>query len=164
MTHDRSLVLLDTNIWLSAYLSARQNHAAVLDFLTVACERDIELLYPVHAAKDIFFLIASDIKRSYRAEHGGLPEGVGISAREIAWACLEQMGELATPVPCDLSDVWVAEKQRKLHADFEDDLVIAAAMRADADLLVTEDAKLREHACVATASIEGARKWLDTLV
>lgn len=157
-------LLLDTNVWLSAYLSARQNHAAVLDLLTVACERGVELLYPVHASKDLFFLMAADIKRAYRQEHGELPESVSAAAGEIAWACLEQMSELATAVPCDHTDVWMAQKQRGLHADFEDDLVIAAAVRSRADLLVTEDAKLREHACVAVASVAGARKWLDSLI
>ena len=66
------------------------------------------------------------------------------------------LSQLATPVPCDLSDIWMASKQRKLHSDYEDDLIIAAAMRAKADLLVTNDAKLCSHAPVAAMSAEDA--------
>ena len=36
-----------------------------------------------------------------------------------------------------------------LHADFEDDLVIAAALRAKADYLVTNDEGLLRHCPVA---------------
>lgn len=73
------------------------------------------------------------------------------------------LSQLATPVPCDLSDIWMASRQRELHSDYEDDLIIAAAMRAQADLLVTNDAKLCSHAPVAAMNVENARKYLATL-
>lgn len=73
------------------------------------------------------------------------------------------LSQLATPVPCDLSDIWMASKQRKLHSDYEDDLIIAAAMRAKADLLVTNDVKLCSHAPVAAMSVEDAKNYLATL-
>ena len=33
-------------------------------------------------------------------------------------------------VACDQADVWMARKQRCLHEDYEDNLVVAAAQRA----------------------------------
>ena len=73
------------------------------------------------------------------------------------------LSQIATPVPCDLSDIWMASKQRELHNDYEDDLIIAAAMRVKTDLLVTNDTKLCSHAPVAAMSVENARKYLAAL-
>ena len=56
----------------------------------------------------------------------------------------------------------MASRQRNLHSDYEDDLIIAAAMRAKADLLVTNDAKLCSHAPVAAMSVEDAKNYLAT--
>ena len=57
----------------------------------------------------------------------------------------------------------MASRQRELHSDYEDDLIIAAAIRAQADLLVTNDVKLRSHAPVAAMSVEDAKNYLATL-
>ena len=57
----------------------------------------------------------------------------------------------------------MASKQRELHNDFEDDLIIAAAVRAKTDLLVTNDVKLCSHAPVAAMSVEDARNYLTPL-
>ena len=73
------------------------------------------------------------------------------------------MSELAIAVPCDYTDVWMAQKQRRLHGDFEDDLVIAAAMRVKADLLVTADKALLLHAPVAAVDLADAVKYLEDL-
>ncbi len=156
-------LLLDTNIWLSAYLATRPNHDEVLQLLTQACKCGVELLYPVHASKDLFFLVANDLKRAYRQEHGHLDEAAAVATNAAAWGCVNHMAELATAVPCDHADVWMAQKQRGLHNDFEDDLVIAAALRSKCDLLVTEDAALREHACVAVASVADAMHWIKAV-
>lgn len=85
------------------------------------------------------------------------------AATSLAWDCLDVLSQLATPVPCDLSDIWMASKQRNLHSDYEDDLIIAAAMRSQADLLVTNDVKLCSHAPVAAMSVEDAKNYLATL-
>ena len=57
----------------------------------------------------------------------------------------------------------MATRQRKIHGDFEDDLVIAAAIRSHADLLVTLDERLRAHATVACADVKTALLWLENL-
>ena len=96
------------------------------------------LLYAATSSKDLFYLISSEHKAWYRREHGSLSQDAAVAATSLAWDCLDVLSQLATPVPCDLSDIWMASKQRKLHSDYEDDLIIAAAMRAKADLLVTK--------------------------
>lgn len=99
-------------------------------------------------------------RRPVRA-NGRLSEDAAYAAKVTAWACVDHMAALATAVPCDHTDVWLAGKQRRLHGDYEDDLVIAAAMRSGADLLVTYDEELRDHATVAAAT--PTMTWLEAL-
>ena len=83
------------------------------------------------------------------------------AARDVAWADLDNLAELATVVTADASDVWLARTHRQVHADFEDDLVVAAAQRAKADFLITNDEQLLRHAPVAALSVADAIKVLD---
>lgn len=57
--------------------------------------------------------------------------------------------------------VWLASKQRSIHHDYEDNLVVAAALRSKVDILVTNDEKLRRHSAVAALSVEDACKLLE---
>ena len=59
--------------------------------------------------------------------------------------------------------VWLACKYRQVHDDFEDDLLIAAAQRAQADYLVTNDERLLKHAPVAALSARDALAALRAL-
>ena len=56
-------------------------------------------------------------------------EDLAAVAREMAWGCVRNMSEIATAVGCDGRDVWIAEKQKRLHPDYEDNLIIAASIR-----------------------------------
>lgn len=73
------------------------------------------------------------------------------------------MCEIATAVGCDQSDVWLARKRRRLHGDFEDNLVLSAADRAKADLFVTNDEQLLRHAPVAAMGVRDAVAYLQSL-
>ena len=64
------------------------------------------------------------------------------------------MDEIATAVGADSSDVWLARKYQRVHEDFEDCLVLAAARRAKVDFLVTSDDALLQHAPVAALSVD----------
>lgn len=50
--------------------------------------------------------------------------------------------------------VWLARKHLRISEDFEDCLVLAAAQRAKADLLVTSDEVLLRHAPVVALSVD----------
>ena len=56
------------------------------------------------------------------------------------------MRKQATAVGADESDLWTACNLRSVHNDLEDNLVVAAAQRADATYLVTNDEALIKHA------------------
>ena len=60
----------------------------------------------------------------------------------------------------DYSDAYRALKQKAIHSDYEDDLVIACAMRLDARMLVTNDEAFIKHSPVPTLS---ARDALEVL-
>lgn len=159
----RSLVI-DTNVWLDYYLGFRAGHRNAVELLDVANALDVTLLCSVTATKDLFYLIAADFKREYRRCHDGAlsPDGAA-AATEVAWACLRNLEEIATAVGCDQSDVWMARAQRCLHEDYEDNLVIAAAQRSGADLLVTNDESLVRHSPVAALTCEDALLYLRSL-
>ena len=156
-------ILVDTNVWLDYFIPSRRGRSAAIDFLRDACAAQVELLYAATSSKDLFYLISSEHKAWYRREHGSLSQDAAAAATSLAWDCLDVLSQIATPVPCDLSDIWMASKQRELHNDYEDDLIIAAAVRAKTDLLVTNDAKLRSHAPVAAMNVENARNYLASL-
>lgn len=156
-------ILVDTDVWLDYFIPSRRGRSVAIEFLRDACMAQVELLYAATSSKDLFYLISSEHKAWYRREHGSLSQYAATAATSLAWDCLSVLSQLATPVPCDLSDIWMASKQRNLHSDYEDDLIIAAAMRAKADLLVINDAKLCSHAPVAAMSVDNARNYLTTL-
>lgn len=156
-------LLLDTNVWLSYYLGTRDDSTQAKRLLNLAVEKDAQLAYAVTTSKDLFFLLGADCKRAYRAERGELTEAAAAAASELAWGCVRHMSELAIAIPCDHTDVWMAQRQKRIHSDFEDDLVIAAAIRAKADLLVTSDEALLRHAPVAAMDIADASKYLEDL-
>ena len=64
-------------------------------------------------------------------------------------------------VGADESDVWLAKKHRGVHGDFEGNLVVAAALRADADYIVTNDEDLLKHSPVATVTPQAFVALMD---
>lgn len=157
-------LLLDTNIWMDYYLEQRVGHASAMSLLAYAIDHGHNLAYAVTTSKDVFYLINAGAKRILRKENNGtLSEDQARVASQLAWACLGHMAENAIPIGCDLSDVWLAEKYRNLHTDFEDNLVLAAAQRAGVDLLVTGDVNLIQHSPVAAMNAQDALAYLRGL-
>jgi len=68
--------------------------------------------------------------------------------------------ETATVVGADYSDAYRALKQKAIHSDYEDDLVVAAALRSGADFLVTDDEKLRRDAPIMALTVKEACEYL----
>ena len=153
----RFSLLLDASVWIDYYLGYRPLHKQACELVRLAVKLDADMLYAATSSKDLFFLIAADFKREYRRAHAGvLDAGGAASADAMAWGCLDHLTENAVAVGCDLPDIWLARKQRPLHADYEDNLIVAAAQRAQADLLVTSDERLLRHCPVAALDIPDA--------
>lgn len=146
-------VLLDTNVWLDAFDGARPRSREANRLIDV-CERaGIDLLYAAGSAKDVFYLVGASLKRQARAAGERLADAQARAISAYAAACVTNMTEVATAVGMDASDIWLARKYQRVHADFEDCLVLAAARRAQADCLVASDEALLRHAPVAALSV-----------
>lgn len=150
MTNQRPSLLVDTNVWLDYFLVNRPGHAEATSFMVFAFEHEHPILYPAAIAKDVFYLTANALKRDARHEKGALTPRDASVATEIAWECVNNMREQAGAVGADESDLWKACILRNIHNDLEDNLVVAAAQRANATYLVTNDETLIKHAPVAT--------------
>ena len=157
----RVTLLLDTDVWLDNYLSARPGHPVANRLLDLAARCDADLLVPLVSLKDFFYLMQVELKRCVTAGTDTPAPGDIGAIREIAWAALENLSEIATVVGGDGSDAWTARKHRTIHDDFEDDLVIAAALRSKASFLVTRDERLLRHAPVAALSPKDMVSYLE---
>lgn len=149
-----SLVLLDTNVWLDAFDGARPRSREANELIDVCARRGIDLLYAVGTAKDVYYLVGASLKRQVRTAGEALSEDQARAIAVYAAACVTSMDEIATAVGADSSDVWLARKYQRIHTDFEDCMVLAAAQRAKADYLVTSDEALLRHAPVAALSVD----------
>lgn len=153
-------MLIDTNVWLDVYDGERSRHVQAKALLNRASEQGATLTYSVSSLKDVYYALTRMAKRRARAAKVGLSERDALSAEELAWACIQNMQEIATPVAVDLSDVWLAGSYRKLHRDFEDDLIAAAATRCKADVLVTNDERFLRHCPVRAMDAADALTYL----
>ena len=149
MASRQSTLLIDTNIWLDCFLPDRPGHAEAMSLILFAYEHECPLLYPASIAKDVFYLVGNTLKRDMRKEGGTLTQRNAAAANEIAWGCVNSMRERATAVGADESDLWMACKLRSIHNDLEDNLIVAAAERANATYLITNDEILIKHSPVA---------------
>lgn len=149
-----SRVLLDTNVWLDAFDGARSRSRAANELIDACVHKGIDLLFAVGTAKDVYYLVGASLKRQAQTAGGVLSERQARAISAYAAACVANMDEVATAVGADSSDVWLARKYQRIHEDFEDCLVLAAARRAKADFLVTSDEALLRHAPVAALSVD----------
>lgn len=155
------LCLVDTNVWLDLFFGNRPGNADARAFVDAAFDSGAELLYAVTSSKDLFYVLERQFKLLSKQDNGGvLGESAASAARIAAWACLERMDDIATAVACDQADVFVARAQRKVHDDYEDNLVAAAAMRANADVLVTNDRTFLQHTAVNALDCHDAAVYL----
>ena len=155
------LALCDTNIWLDYYCGARPNHSAARELITRGCGNGLTFMIPASCLGDFFYLCQADFKRALREAYGKVTESQAIAAQAGAWANVEHLLELAVVVGSDHGDARIAAKHRRIHGDFEDDLVIAAALRSNADCLVTDDDKLRRHSPTLTLSAAEAVAFFE---
>lgn len=151
MTMPQNL-LLDTNVWIENYIGERSDLTESRRLVDFCLDRQITLYVSIPSLKDIYYDISRYLKAKARSEGVEVTEAFAASAEQLAWGSVRNLMEQAIAVPVDLSDLWEARCFYELHHDFEDDLVLAAARRANVDFLVTSDKKLLTKAIVPTLS------------
>ena len=111
------------------------------------------MLYGASKLETVFYVLVAEAKRMVRTEKGAVSETDAAFARAFAWGCLENIRSFATTVGVDEADRPVAcVKMPLLGPDFEDNVLLATAQRANADYLVTWDAALLRTPTVRTAT------------
>ncbi|MBT9761343.1 type II toxin-antitoxin system VapC family toxin [Collinsella aerofaciens] len=142
-------IMVDANVWVDSFCADHAESLAARAFIGQAAESGAALLFPVHIAKDVLYVVQHEFKRRVLVEKGSVDEASAQAIGEAALAFVRNMTENATAVGADASDLWLADKYLTLHRDYEDNLVLAACKRAQVDYLVTNDRKLLEHADLA---------------
>lgn len=142
-------LLIDTNVWLDAFLEARPNHGSAVALFDFSLQREITLLYAATSMQDVHYLISSALKQALRQSNAHPSASDYESIAHAAWGRIEDMAEMGFGVGCDESDLWLARKYRNVHGEFDDNLIIATAQRAGADFVVTGDKRLILHCPVA---------------
>lgn len=142
MSADNPIMVLDTNVWLDSYLDHREGTADARALITFAIENDITLAYAATSTKDVFYIVASEMKYRARKDTGALSEEQARACTALAWGCIENMASVAVAAPVGEPQVWLARHYRSLHNDYEDDLILAAVETSKADYLVTNDQRL----------------------
>ena len=154
-------LLLDTNVWLDYHFAERPGHSDAFSLIDAALNNDISLLIASHSVKDFWYIFWQHNKIQSEL-HDGLPiEEASLVAKRMAWAFTEQIVQIATVVGSDASDAWLALKMQNTHDDYEDNLVVAAALRAKPRLLVTNDQTLLTRCPVAAATPQDALSFLE---
>lgn len=156
-------LLVDTNVWLDRYLPSRPKYRLAKEFFDTCVRQGVTLLFPMRALQDTFYQVSRDGKEYFRAQ-GPLTEEHAHAVTALAWDCINNMMDVGVPVGADGSDVWIAQHLRGVHTDFEDDMVLAAAMRAKADYLITSDRQLIQKSTVAALTPEDMLTVLRTQV
>lgn len=142
--------LLDTNVWLDYFLPGRPGHDDATKLVMLCEQAGIDLYVAGSALGDFYFLFQQSLKRLARDETGGLTDGQARAINSVTWSHIDVLLSLAGVVGLDYSDAWIARKHGRIHNDFEDNLVIAAALRSKASKLVTNDRDLLRDSPVAT--------------
>ena len=162
MSSEVRRVVLDVNVILDNYLPGRVNAAASRALIDRCRFEGIEMLYSAASVQNVFYVIVSSLKRAARLEERELGANGSRAIHQMAWACVDNLNELGTPIGLDGSDLWVAGKCRKLHPDLEDDLVVAACKRVNADYLATNDQVLLKRSPVPALAPASLLALLET--
>ena len=150
-------VLLDTNVLIDYALGREPQGGVCAELLEELVRGDKTVYVAAVSLKDLFYVVENYITRQARADHGGvLLPGDAAAATRIAWSCVERMLDIALVPNLGYAECREACMLRGVHGDFEDDLVVAAALHLGADCLVTSDERLMRHAPIACLAPQDA--------
>lgn len=139
-------ILVDTNIWLDHFLARGTHHDAVSAFMAKAYQReDITLYVPSLSLKDLAYQLASLMKLDARRAGKEVTPEIAAAAREVSWGCVRNVLEKALVAPIGRTEALGAFTYKRIHDDFENDLVLASLGAAGCQFLMTHDTALRRH-------------------
>ena len=113
-----------------------------------------------HSLATVFYVVHRSLKRIGMAEGRFLEEESAAASKEAAWGVVNNIMEYAEVIGADGSDARIAALHKGAHDVFEDDLVIAAARRMNADLIVTDDLAFARHCPLPAMTVDDALRWI----
>ncbi len=144
------MLLLDTNVWLDYFDQSRVGFESAIALIRLACQLGMDLLIAPTTCKDFYYQCALSIKRDARRAGKEVTQSLAAAAEEYAWGCLQNIVEIATVASVGMADVAMSRSIHRSQRDFEDDLIIAVAMRCEVAYLVTGDRRLAAKSPVPT--------------
>lgn len=142
-------LLVDTNVWMDYFLVRQEPHREAVELVRLAFGSEDVVLYAVSLSlKDLAHLLENMFRRDVRESAGDVSPQAAAAARETAWGCVRAVVDKALVVPVGHAEVLQAFTLRTAHDDFEDDLLLGAAYRADVDYVVTGNAALAHRSPV----------------
>lgn len=148
-------ILFDTNIILDIYLANRKNNKKAIELFNTLLKYDCTALVSISSLNTCFFTISRQLSSIFENNKRYL-------ANEVAWQIVNLIVENFAIVGLDTKDEFIARKFRNYHEDYEDNLITAASIRSNADLIVSEDKKFIENCPKSILNTEKAIKYIKT--
>lgn len=159
----RNIVFLDTNVWTDYFIVDRANHSKTMELLSLCKNGDCLIATASTSVNDLHYLLQLCEKRAIRGRGIEVTEKMALVAKEQATACVELITEMATVIPVGYNEIRVARSLSKDHPDFEDNVIVACALKANPLLFVTNDKSLIKHAPLPAVNVVDAVAHLKAL-
>lgn len=163
VTMRQKRLLLDTNVWIDLFEPTRPGFSDAKDLVDYCLKNDIALMIAPTSLKDFYYQLNAQIKRRIREEGREITPSIAVATEECAWGCAQSILDYANVVSMGLIDVGMARSLRGMHRDLEDNMIVAVAMRCEADCLVTSDKRLIAKCPVPSMNPFDARSYLHAM-
>ena len=107
--------LMDTNVWLDMYVPHRAGRQDAMTLVDLGQRQLVTLVFASQASLDVFQKVSFEHK-SWVRSRGPLTEAWAVAIKRYAWDCVNDMQEVATAIPQDHNDLYLACRYRDNHA------------------------------------------------
>ena len=155
--------VFDTNILLdymgcSASQEDQDNAVALISALA---KQHVPFLVTPTTLKDFSYILGSQIKKQIREEKGSVSAQDAAVVQRYLEGTLESVIEFGTVASESLAHCEMARTLCKQHTDYEDNLIAAVALSADATAIVTRDKAFAKHCPVKCCTPAEALEYLE---
>jgi predicted nucleic acid-binding protein len=135
-------LLLDTNVLLDFFEASRPEHQTAVDLMAALFERGAEICVAATSLKDIYYLLTRHANEA--------------AARRCVSTLVQTMTVLAVDA------LICQDAAADAEPDFEDGIILACAVRADVDAIITRDQATFAQAAKTTPAALLARFARDS--
>lgn len=156
-------VFLDTNVWLDYFDADRAGNSSAMSLVSLCFDCDYAITSASLSMNDLFYLLQANEKRNLRQRGIEINEKTALIIKDQATACVTLATELGTMLSVGHNELRMARVLSKTHSDFEDNIVVATALKAKPMLFVTNDIELIKHAPLPAVSTVDAIAHIKAL-